>query len=68
MHVGASQGRTQVIDAQALPRILDAISDRGYRVIDLRSLLVHEGEPGANRPVFRRLARIAEVARFSCRG
>ncbi|MEU8986454.1 polysaccharide deacetylase family protein [Streptomyces sp. NPDC048558] len=39
MHVGASQGRTEVIDAQALPRILDAISDRGYRVIDLRSLL-----------------------------
>ncbi|WP_369275431.1 polysaccharide deacetylase family protein [Streptomyces sp. R11] len=39
MHAGASQGRTEVIDARALPRILDAISDRGYRVIDLRALL-----------------------------
>ncbi|GAA3387054.1 polysaccharide deacetylase family protein [Streptomyces roseoviridis] len=39
MHVGASQGRTEVIDAQALPRILDALTARGYRVIDLRTLL-----------------------------
>ncbi|MDT0390869.1 polysaccharide deacetylase family protein [Streptomyces dubilierae] len=39
MHVGASQGRTEVIDAQALPRILDACAARGYRVIDLRTLL-----------------------------
>ncbi|WP_236579654.1 polysaccharide deacetylase family protein [Streptomyces sp. HM190] len=39
MHVGASEGRTEVIDAQALPRMLDAITARGYRVIDLRSLL-----------------------------
>ncbi|WP_424851848.1 polysaccharide deacetylase family protein [Streptomyces sp. SAI-170] len=39
MHVGASQGRTEVIDAHALPRILDALSARGYRVIDLRTLL-----------------------------
>jgi hypothetical protein len=39
MHVGASQGRTRVIDAEALPLILDAFTARGYRVIDLRSLL-----------------------------
>ncbi|MEU6511110.1 polysaccharide deacetylase family protein [Streptomyces sp. NPDC046942] len=39
MHVGASGGGTDVIDAQALPRILDAIVSRGYRVIDLRTLL-----------------------------
>ncbi|MFI8823881.1 polysaccharide deacetylase family protein [Streptomyces sp. NPDC053431] len=39
MHVGASQGGTEVIDAEALPRILDALPTRGYRVIDLRSLL-----------------------------
>ncbi|GGZ30380.1 polysaccharide deacetylase family protein [Streptomyces poonensis] len=39
MHVGASQGRTEVIDAQALPRILDAITARGHRAIDLRALL-----------------------------
>ncbi|MGE6737026.1 polysaccharide deacetylase family protein, partial [Streptomyces sp. NPDC059900] len=39
MHLGASQGRTEVIDAQALPRILTALTARGYRVIDLRTLL-----------------------------
>ncbi|MEG8280421.1 polysaccharide deacetylase family protein [Streptomyces sp. AHA2] len=39
MHVGSSQGRTEVIDAQALPRILDAFTARGYQVIDLRALL-----------------------------
>ncbi|MEV0977771.1 polysaccharide deacetylase family protein [Streptomyces sp. NPDC049915] len=39
MHVGASQGRDEVIDPQALPRILDAFTARGYRVIDLRTLL-----------------------------
>ncbi|MBL1082393.1 polysaccharide deacetylase family protein [Streptomyces actinomycinicus] len=39
LHVGAPEGRTEVIDAQALPRILDAVTGRGYRVIDLRSLL-----------------------------
>ncbi|MEU2438405.1 polysaccharide deacetylase family protein [Streptomyces rubradiris] len=39
MHVGVSQGRTEVIDARALPRILDALTDRGYDIIDLRTLL-----------------------------
>ncbi|WP_369216704.1 polysaccharide deacetylase family protein [Streptomyces flavofungini] len=39
MHVGASQGRTEVLDALALPRVLDAVAARGYRVIDLRTLL-----------------------------
>jgi peptidoglycan-N-acetylglucosamine deacetylase len=53
MHVGTSEGRAEVIDAQALPRILDAITARGYRVIDLRTLLTpvtgpadHRGLPG----------------------
>ncbi|WP_328419652.1 polysaccharide deacetylase family protein [Streptomyces sp. NBC_00443] len=46
MHVGASQGRTEVIDARALPRILDAVSDRGYRVIDLRALLASPPDRG----------------------
>ncbi|MEV2253480.1 polysaccharide deacetylase family protein [Streptomyces sp. NPDC050147] len=45
MHVGASQGRTEVIDAQALPRILKAFNARGYRVIDLRTLLTSEPRP-----------------------
>ncbi|MEU6587838.1 polysaccharide deacetylase family protein [Streptomyces sp. NPDC046881] len=39
LHVGTPEGHTDVIDAQALPRILDAIAARGYRVIDLRGLL-----------------------------
>ncbi|MGW0710104.1 polysaccharide deacetylase family protein [Streptomyces sp. NPDC002643] len=39
MHVGTTEGRSEVIDAQALPRILDAVAARGYRVIDLRTLL-----------------------------
>ncbi|MFF7097288.1 polysaccharide deacetylase family protein [Streptomyces rubradiris] len=39
MHVGVSQGRTEVIDARALLRILDALTDRGYDIIDLRTLL-----------------------------
>ncbi|AOR36017.1 transposase [Streptomyces fodineus] len=43
MHVGASDGGTEVIDAQALPRILDAITTRAYRVIDLRTLLSRDG-------------------------
>ncbi|MFC9932199.1 polysaccharide deacetylase family protein [Streptomyces sp. NPDC127190] len=38
-HVGAFEGRTEVIDAQALPRILDAITAHGYRVVDLHTLL-----------------------------
>lgn len=43
LHVGASEGRTEVIDAQALPRILDAATTRGYHAIDLRSLLTPRG-------------------------
>ncbi|MEU5897364.1 polysaccharide deacetylase family protein [Streptomyces venezuelae] len=39
LHVGASEGRTDVLDARALPRILDAVVGRGYRVTDLRALL-----------------------------
>lgn len=42
MHVGASRGRTEVIDAQALPRILDTFAARGYRVVDLRTLLTSD--------------------------
>ncbi|MGA4843332.1 polysaccharide deacetylase family protein [Streptomyces sp. G45] len=45
MHVGASEGRTEVLDAQALPRVLDAIAARGYRVIDLRDLLEPPAPP-----------------------
>lgn len=47
MHVGASEGRTDVLDARALPRILGAITERGYRVTDLRALLA---SPARRRP------------------
>ncbi|MEU2561522.1 polysaccharide deacetylase family protein [Streptomyces longispororuber] len=46
MHVGASEGRTEVIDALALRPVLDAVRARGYRVIDLRTLLTPSGRPG----------------------
>ncbi|WP_190136581.1 polysaccharide deacetylase family protein [Streptomyces longispororuber] len=46
MHVGASEGRTEVIDALALRPILDALRARGYRVVDLRTLLTPSGGPG----------------------
>ncbi|MEY9947904.1 polysaccharide deacetylase family protein [Kitasatospora sp. GAS1066B] len=38
MHVGADQGRPN-LDVQALPRIIDTVRARGYRIIDLRALL-----------------------------
>ncbi|MFG2775990.1 polysaccharide deacetylase family protein [Streptomyces sp. NPDC048350] len=39
MHVGATEGNTEIIDALALPAILDAYAERGYRVVDLRTLI-----------------------------
>ncbi|MEU0275669.1 polysaccharide deacetylase family protein [Streptomyces sp. NPDC006307] len=39
MHVGAADGGSEVIDAEALPLVLDAFTARGYRVIDLRAVL-----------------------------
>lgn len=39
MHVGASDGQGPVLDAQALPRIIDAVRESGYRIVDLRTLL-----------------------------
>ncbi|GGS89332.1 polysaccharide deacetylase family protein [Streptomyces cinerochromogenes] len=49
MHVGTTEGQTDVIDARALPRILDAITARGYRVIDLRLLLTPPASLGTER-------------------
>ncbi|MGP4000339.1 polysaccharide deacetylase family protein [Streptomyces sp. 8N706] len=39
MHVGAPDGGGTVLDAQALPRLIDAIQARGYEITDLRTLL-----------------------------
>lgn len=41
MHVG-STGDGIVLDAQALPRIIDAVGAKGYGVVDLREFLVME--------------------------
>ncbi|MEU9115132.1 polysaccharide deacetylase family protein [Streptomyces sp. NPDC048483] len=39
MHVGSRDGRDSVLDAQALPGIIDAVRARGYEITDLRDLL-----------------------------
>jgi peptidoglycan/xylan/chitin deacetylase (PgdA/CDA1 family) len=39
MHVGADPGGGPGLDAEALPRIIDGVRARGYRIIDLRSFL-----------------------------
>lgn len=39
MHVGSADGSGEVLDARALPRIIDLIEARGYEVVDLRTLL-----------------------------
>ncbi|MFI9722797.1 polysaccharide deacetylase family protein [Streptomyces sp. NPDC052396] len=46
MHVGSADGSGEVLDARALPSILELIHARGYQVIDLRGLL----GPGTARP------------------
>ncbi|GAA0490101.1 polysaccharide deacetylase family protein [Streptomyces sp. NPDC046215] len=46
MHVG-SPGGGPVLDARALPAIIDAVRARGYRIVDLRTLL--GPAPGAPR-------------------
>lgn len=39
MHVGSSAGDGVVLDAQALPRIIDAAVEKGYSIVDLREFL-----------------------------
>ncbi|WP_241695168.1 polysaccharide deacetylase family protein [Streptomyces sp. C] len=39
MHVGSSAGDGVVLDAQALPRIVDALLEEEYAVVDLREFL-----------------------------
>ncbi|TDU74178.1 MULTISPECIES: hypothetical protein [unclassified Streptomyces] len=38
MHVGSLDGQGPVLDARALPQIIDAVRSRGYRIGDLRTL------------------------------
>ncbi|MFC9925101.1 polysaccharide deacetylase family protein [Streptomyces sp. NPDC127190] len=51
MHVGAADGGSEVIDARALPLILDGVTARGYRVVDLRTLLTAPCVTSADRAV-----------------
>lgn len=39
MHVGTATGTGPVLDAEALPRIIEAYRSRGYRIMDLRELV-----------------------------
>ncbi|WP_344021994.1 polysaccharide deacetylase family protein [Streptomyces luteireticuli] len=39
LHVGSGDGSGQVLDAEALPRIIELVRSRGYEVSDLRTLL-----------------------------
>jgi peptidoglycan/xylan/chitin deacetylase (PgdA/CDA1 family) len=39
MHVGTLPGTDTVLDAQALPQLIETIHARGYRIADLRSFL-----------------------------
>ncbi|MFG2196652.1 polysaccharide deacetylase family protein [Streptomyces sp. NPDC048639] len=39
MHVGQGTGQGPVLDAEALPEIIDAVRARGYAIVDLRTLL-----------------------------
>ncbi|MEU7582648.1 polysaccharide deacetylase family protein [Streptomyces sp. NPDC041068] len=46
MHVGSLDGHDPVLDAQALPQIIDALHTRGYQITDLRTLLQRENAWG----------------------
>ncbi|MFJ9342091.1 hypothetical protein ACIRP0_22735 [Streptomyces sp. NPDC101733] len=45
IHVGSLDGQGPVLDAQALPQIIDAVRSRGYRIIDLRPLVAGTDAP-----------------------
>ncbi|MFI8941561.1 polysaccharide deacetylase family protein [Streptomyces syringium] len=43
LHVGSADGHEPVLDARALPWIIDAVRARGFEIVDLRALLVRRG-------------------------
>jgi peptidoglycan/xylan/chitin deacetylase (PgdA/CDA1 family) len=45
LHIGSLDGQGPVIDAQALPQLIDALRSRGYRITDLRTLLTPAPAP-----------------------
>ncbi|MCY0932057.1 polysaccharide deacetylase family protein [Streptomyces sp. H27-H1] len=52
MHVGSLDGQGSVLDAEALPQIIDVVRSRGYRIVDLRTLQNSSGDgpAGPRRP------------------
>ncbi|MFI9064234.1 polysaccharide deacetylase family protein [Streptomyces sp. NPDC053429] len=50
MHIGSLDGQGPVIDAQALPQLIDAVRSRGYRIADLRTLLTPAPAPALATP------------------
>ncbi|MEV6318104.1 polysaccharide deacetylase family protein [Streptomyces sp. NPDC051776] len=49
MHIGQGTGEGPVLDAEALPDIIDAVRARGYRIVDLRTLLTPATSTGGQR-------------------
>ncbi|MGI5341181.1 polysaccharide deacetylase family protein [Streptomyces sp. CA-181903] len=47
MHIGSADGSGEVLDAEALPQIIDLVRARGYEVADLRGLAESESAPAA---------------------
>ncbi|MFD9632799.1 hypothetical protein [Streptomyces violascens] len=39
LHIGSLDGQGPVLDAEALPQIIDAVRTHGYTITDLRDLL-----------------------------
>ncbi|WP_344962608.1 polysaccharide deacetylase family protein [Streptomyces thioluteus] len=66
MHVGSGDGSGQVLDAEALPRIIELVRSRGYDISDLRALLDPPAARGS-RSAPARPARAADAAAASRR-
>ncbi|MER5784445.1 polysaccharide deacetylase family protein [Streptomyces mobaraensis] len=53
MHIGSADGSGEVLDAEALPQIIDLVRARGYEVVDLRGLAGAAAAPDRTAPVRR---------------
>ncbi|MFI0739236.1 polysaccharide deacetylase family protein [Streptomyces sp. NPDC021100] len=53
MHIGSADGSGEVLDAEALPQIIDLVRARGYEVVDLRGLTGEAVAPDQAQPVGR---------------
>lgn len=53
MHIGSADGSGEVLDAEALPQIIDLVRARGYEVVDLRGPAGAATAPDRTGPVRR---------------